>query len=124
MTAYSFILATFSVTLNALAQITLRKAMLSLGTVPPPITEPIAFALAFLRNFFLWGGFACYAVSIVLWLAVLSSNQVSVAYPMIAVGYVIVTALSFLVLGETIPPARLFGIVMICVGVLLVLRAA
>jgi drug/metabolite transporter (DMT)-like permease len=123
MTAFSFVLATFSVSLNALAQIVLRKAMLTLGVLPP-MSEPIAFALIFFRNIYLWGGFACYAVSIVLWLGVLSSNQVSVAYPMIAVGYVIVTALSFLILGETIPPARLLGIAMICVGVLLVVRAA
>ena len=123
MTAYSFILATFSVTLNALAQIVLRKAMLSMGSLPP-IGEPLAFALTLLRNPYLWGGFSCYAVSIVLWLAVLSRNQVSAAYPMVAVGYVIVTALGFLVLGETIPPTRLFGIAMICIGVLLVVRAA
>ena len=123
MTAYSFVLAIFSVTLNALAQIVLRKAMLSVRAIPP-LSEPVAFALAYLKNLYLWTGFSCYAVSIVLWLAVLSTNQVSVAYPMVAVGYVIVTALSFFVLGEAIPVIRLFGIAMICIGVLLVVRAA
>jgi multidrug transporter EmrE-like cation transporter len=123
MTAFSFILAIFSVSLNALAQIVLRKAMLGLNAVPLA-SGPLAFALKYLQNSYLWAGFSCYAVSIVLWLAVLSTNQVSVAYPLVAVGYVIVAALSFLVLGETIPPTRLFGIAMICLGILLVVRAA
>jgi multidrug transporter EmrE-like cation transporter len=123
MNASSFALIVFSVSMNAAAQIALRKAMLTLGTIPP-LGEPLAFLWTFIRNIYLWGGLGCYAISIVLWLAVLSSNQVSVAYPMLSIGYVIAAVLSFLILGETLPPVRLGGIALICVGVILIMRTA
>ena len=36
-----------------------------------------------------WAGMACYAVSIVVWLFVLSRLQVSLAYPFQAAGYIL-----------------------------------
>lgn len=117
----SFVLAVASVSLNALAQIALRKAMLTIGAIPS-LGEPMAFILTFLRNVYLWGGMACYALSIALWLAVLSTTQVTVAYPMLSIGYVIAAVLSFFILGEMIPPFRLAGIALICVGVILISR--
>jgi multidrug transporter EmrE-like cation transporter len=123
MTASSFALIFLSVSMNAGAQIALRKAMLTLGAIPS-ISEPLAFLWTFVRNIYLWGGLSFYAVSILLWLAVLSSNQVSVAYPMLSIGYVIAAAFSFLLLGEAIPPMRLVGIALICAGVVCVSRTA
>jgi len=123
MDLFSFVLAVASVSLNALAQIALRKAMLTIGTIPSP-TDPIAFILTFLRNVYLWGGVACYAFSIALWLAVLSTTQVTVAYPLLSIGYVIAAVLSFFILGEMIPPVRLAGIGLICIGVILISRTA
>jgi drug/metabolite transporter (DMT)-like permease len=67
---------------------------------------------------------ACYAFSIALWLAVLSTTQVTVAYPLLSIGYVIAAVLSFFILGEMIPPVRLAGIALICVGVILISRTA
>jgi multidrug transporter EmrE-like cation transporter len=123
MTASSFALIFLSVSMNAGAQIALRKAMLTLGAIPS-ISEPLAFLWTFVRNVYLWGGLSFYAVSILLWLAVLSSNQVSVAYPMLSIGYVIAALFSFLLLGEAIPPMRLAGIALICAGVVCVSRTA
>ncbi|WP_439406473.1 EamA family transporter [Bradyrhizobium sp. DASA03076] len=119
MTSSSFTLIVFSVSMNALAQVALRKAMLTLGRLPS-ISEPLACLRTFISNVYLWGGLACYFVGILFWLAVLSSNQVSVAYPMLSIGYVIALAFSVLVLGEEIPLARLVGIALICVGVALI----
>ena len=123
MDIFSFVLAVASVSLNALAQIALRKAMLTIGTIPS-LSEPLIFIFTFLRNVYLWGGMACYALSIALWLAVLSTTQVTVAYPMLSIGYVIAAILSFFILGEMIPPVRIAGIALICVGVILISRTA
>ncbi|MCA1510367.1 hypothetical protein I6F31_05135 [Bradyrhizobium sp. NBAIM01] len=122
MTSSSFALIAFSVSFNALAQIALRKAMLTVGPLPC-IGDPLVFIWACMRNIYLWGGLACYAFSVLLWLAVLSGNQVSVAYPLLSIGYVVAILLSFLLLGEAIPLARLVGIALICVGVVLSCRA-
>ena len=123
MSVTTFALIFVSVSLNALAQVVLRQAMLKLGPVPP-ISEPVAFLWTFMRNAYLWGGLGCYATSIGMWLAVLSRAQVSVAYPMLSIGYIIAALLSFFFLGETLSPARICGIALICVGVIFVARTA
>ncbi|UQR61348.1 EamA family transporter [Bradyrhizobium sp. C-145] len=123
MTASSFALIAISVCTNAFAQIALRKAMLTIGRIPS-IGEPKAFAWTLVSNVYLWGGLVCCAISILSWLAVLSMHQVSVAYPMLSIGYVIAAIFGFLILGETIPPARLAGIALICAGVVLIGRTA
>lgn len=123
MSFATFALIVVSVSFNSLAQVVLRKAMVSLGPIPS-WHEPIALALTFIGNIYLWCGVACYVASLGLWLAVLSNTQVSVAYPMLSIGYFIAAALSFLFLGETIGLTRIGGIALICVGVFVVARTA
>ena len=43
---------------------------------------------------------------------------------MLSLGYVVVTAVSVLWLGEVLSPGKVMGIALICVGVVLVSRAA
>jgi multidrug transporter EmrE-like cation transporter len=66
----------------------------------------------------------CYAASIELRLAVLSRVQVSVAYPMLSMGYVIAAVLGVIFLGENVGIARAGEILLICAGVYLVARTA
>jgi drug/metabolite transporter (DMT)-like permease len=119
-----FALIFVSVSLNALAQIVLRKAMLVAGVLPPLMTKPLAFALALASNGWLWAGMACYATSIGLWLSVLSRVQVSVAYPMLSMGYVIAAVLGAIFLGEPVGAARMAGISLVCLGVFFIARTA
>jgi multidrug transporter EmrE-like cation transporter len=121
MRIFGLILA--SVSFNAFAQIVLRKAMLKMGAVPS-FSEPLAVAWALLSNAYLWAGITCYVLSLGLWLAVLSNVQVSIAYPMLSIGYVIAAVLGWFFLGETIGLARSGGILLICAGVVLVSRTA
>jgi multidrug transporter EmrE-like cation transporter len=111
-----------SVSLNAMAQVVLRKAMLA-GPMPP-VSEPVALVLALIGNLWLWAGMVCYALSIGLWLAVLSKAPVSVAYPMLSIGYVIAAVMGVFFLGEAVGAARALGIALICVGVVFVARTA
>lgn len=123
MTPLVFALVLVSVSLNALAQVVLRKAMLAAGSLPP-FSEPVQLGLALIGNVWLWAGMACYALSIGLWLVVLARVQVSAAYPMLSIGYVIAAVLGVAFLGETVGIARMAGIALICLGVVLVARSA
>ena len=118
-----FALIVVSVSLNALAQVALRKAML-LTPLLPGVGEPLHLALALASNVWLWAGMGCYALSIGLWLMVLARVPVSVAYPMLAMGYVLAATVGFYVLNEAVPLARWGGILLICIGVLVVARTA
>lgn len=69
-------------------------------------------------------GFGLYAVASVLWIAVLSRAPLSLAYPMLSLGYVIVLLASAYVFGETIPAVRVAGIAAIVLGLVLVSSSA
>lgn len=63
-----------------------------------------------------WVGLIAYALSSALWLVVLSRVELSVAYPLGSLSYVIVVPVS-LALGETVSPLRWLGVALIVFGV-------
>jgi multidrug transporter EmrE-like cation transporter len=68
-------------------------------------------------------GMACYAVSLVVWIMALSRVPVSIAYPMLSIGYVVNALVAYLWLGEDVNSLRLLGIGVIVVGVFIVARS-
>ncbi len=125
MSAVTWVLILTGVALNAAAQLLLKIA-----------TRPLAhfsdFGMATLRYSIVslgtsvpfWAGMLCYGTSVCVWLAALSKAPVSTAYPMLSLGYVAVAAVSVLWLGETLSPAKVLGIALICAGVVLVSRSS
>jgi drug/metabolite transporter (DMT)-like permease len=69
-------------------------------------------------------GLGLYALGALAWIAVLSRMDLSLAYPFLALNFVLVALVSKFYLGETIPPLRWAGIVVICTGILLVARSS
>ena len=69
-------------------------------------------------------GAALYASSFVLWLAILSRLELSLAYP-IAIGLTLVgtTAAAALLLGEALSASRLLGIGVVFVGMWMITRS-
>jgi multidrug transporter EmrE-like cation transporter len=64
---------------------------------------------------------ACYAVSVLLWLLVLSHVEVGRAYPLQGLGYAFVAIAGWGMLGETLTTSQLIGIGVIGLGAYLVL---
>lgn len=122
MNGATFLLVLFSVSLNAMAQVVLRKAMTAAPL--PPASDVMALSFALVGNLWLWAGMGCYAASIGLWLVVLSRVEVSAAYPMLSIGYVIAAVMGFFFLGESVGVERIAGIALIGAGVMLVARTA
>jgi multidrug transporter EmrE-like cation transporter len=108
-----------SVSLNALAQILLR-----LGARTVTASEPgLAALLASAFQLPVLGGLACYSGSLLLWFYVLGRVEVSFAYPFLSLGFVLVALAGWQWLGEPMPLARVAGIGIIFVGVLVVARS-
>lgn len=113
----------FSVALNASAQLFLRKGMPSVSLVTNQgVLELAQGAIRVVLNPWVFSGLSCYAISIVLWMYVLSKVQVSFAYPFLSVGYVIVVGAAYLFFREPVSVMKLAGIALICAGVVLVAR--
>jgi len=68
-------------------------------------------------------GIGCYAVSLIVWILALSKTPVSVAYPMVSLGFALNALLAWWLLGEAVTPQRMLGIGVIIAGVLLVARS-
>lgn len=117
-------LATVSVSLNALAQIGLRKTMLSVGPLPAFSSDAVRFLGSIGLSPWFLGGMTCYALSIGLWLLVLAKAEVSLAYPLLSIGYLITAAVGYFYLGESVGYLRLIGIALICAGIVFVSQSA
>lgn len=117
----NFFFIFLSVALNCAGQVLMRKAMLDIGEVG---SQPAAHTVMLMvSHAFLWLALFCYSVSVLVWMAVLSKVEVSYAFPLGSIGYVIVAALGYMFLGEQVSPLRLLGIVIICIGVFVVSRS-
>lgn len=77
---------------------------------------------AFLSPFIILGlGF--YAFSAILWVIMLSKLDLSVAYPALSIGYILVLLVSMLFLGEQVSLIRFAGIFLIMLGILFIFRS-
>ena len=120
LTAFAFLMT--GVLLNAGAQLLLKAGTNALGVIS--LTRENWF-----DTFWRMGtqghfviGVACYMVSLVVWIMGLSRVPVSVAYPMLSLGYVINAIAAYYLFGEHIAIAKWLGIGFIILGVWLVAR--
>jgi multidrug transporter EmrE-like cation transporter len=110
--------------LNAAAQLLLKVATRPLAHFSSFGMDTLTGSvLILMKSVPFWAGMICYGASLCVWLAALSKAPVSTAYPMLSLGYVVVAAISALWLGETVSAAKVAGIALICVGVILVSRS-
>lgn len=117
----NIIIILVSVLLNCTAQLLIRKGMLQIGEVGA--VDFIKLLIPMLSNLYLWSAMLCYAVSILLWMVVLSKVEVSFAYPFLSIGYVVAAVIGYYFLGESLSLSRLAGILVICIGVFLISRS-
>ena len=123
MNAVSLALILTGVLLNASAQLLLKAGTNAVGHFEFSAQNvlPVGMKLAFEPH--IAGGVACYVVSLVVWVLGLSRVPVSVAYPMLSIGYVINAIAAWYLFGESLTAQKLLGIGFIILGVVLVTRS-
>jgi multidrug transporter EmrE-like cation transporter len=110
----------FSALTGVAGQTVLKIGVTRAGSTPD---AGIAFLLTAFRSPFVWLGLAFYGLGALSWILVLSRLPLSVAYPFLALNFVLVALSSRLFLGETIPLLRWGGIGLIVIGILLIARS-
>jgi len=123
MNALSFALVLAGVLLNAAAQLLLKAGTNAVGHFEFSAANVVPVGLRLALEPHIAGGVACYVVSLVVWIMALSRVEVSVAYPMLSIGYVINAVAAWYLFGESLTALRLTGIGFIIVGVFLVARS-
>ncbi|MDP1651128.1 MAG: SMR family transporter [Rhodocyclaceae bacterium] len=123
MNAVSLSLILAGVLLNAAAQLLLKAGTNAVGHFEFHLDNvlPVGLKLAFQP--FIVGGMVCYAVSLVVWIMALSRVPVSIAYPLLSIGYVVNAFVAWQWFGEPLATQKLLGIGFIVVGVFLVAKS-
>jgi multidrug transporter EmrE-like cation transporter len=123
MNLIEFSLIMTGVLLNAAGQLLLKAGVRQIGhfDFSPANILPIGLKIA--SSLPIFGGLACYGISVVVWILALSRVEVSIAYPMISIGYVVNAFLAWWLFGEMITAQRIAGITVIIIGVVLVARS-
>ena len=121
LTTFAFIIS--GVLLNACAQLLLKAGTNAIGgAIHLTMSNAFETFVKVVTQLPILGGLACYAISLVVWIIGLSRTDVTIAFPMLSLGYVVSALGAWLFLGEIIPPQRLLAIAVIMVGVALLAR--
>ncbi len=119
MKAFKYILASVILvdTGNLLVKYGLHQTPFKLGS------SIISSYIGIFLNPLIVLGFLATALSSIFWLAALSRSELSYAYPMISIGYIVIALASWLLFGEDLNWTRWLGIFIICGGVFLMSRS-
>jgi drug/metabolite transporter (DMT)-like permease len=104
-----------SVVLTSIGQLFFKKGMMILDQSHPQASLWKLMGFAFLNSQVLLG-FLSFGVGAVLWLAVLAREEVSYAYPLSSLGYIIVLVGSYWLFNEQLSLSRIIGILLLIAG--------
>ena len=126
----NFMLIIFSVVLGVAGQFALKYGVEAASSQPSSrITESldaksmIAFFHSAATNKFVILGFALYLISALSWLIILSRVDLSFAYPLISIGYILIMVLSKYIYHEPLTLLKIVGTLLVCAGVFLLVRS-
>jgi multidrug transporter EmrE-like cation transporter len=123
MTWSTFALILAGVMLNAGAQLLLKAGVTPLGELSVGWATLVPTAGRVLAQWPIIAGLACYVVSVGVWIVGLSRVEVSIAYPMLSLGYVVNAMAAWWLFGEALGPMRWAGMVLILAGVFVMSRS-
>lgn len=109
--------------LGIVGQVMLKQGMSAMGPLSlsaggmPQLVWRIATAPMVIA------GLLIYGLGTFFWLITLSRIELSAAYPFVSLNHVIIFLIAWLVLREQVSPTRAAGVLVICVGMLLVARS-
>ena len=122
MSLQSFLLILTGVLLNAVAQLALKASVRDHGAIELG-SGSLSAAVEVAAEPALWLGLVCYGVSVIVWILALSRVDVSIAYPMLSIGYIVNAFAAWALFGEALTPMRLVGIGIIVLGVFVLARS-
>lgn len=116
MKTYSIWLPVLAAAISASGQLLLKYAMTQVG----PMNFSVAVLLRALAQPYLPLALLIYALALYLWLEVLSKTPLSIAYPVLAITYVLVPLFSYFAFSEQLKPGQFVGMFLILAGIALI----
>jgi drug/metabolite transporter (DMT)-like permease len=105
--------------MGVIGQLSMKKGMNTIGNiVVKDVLSTKIFEILLQKYVFI--GMIFYVLASLLWLVILSQEELSFVYPMISIGYIITAVLSKLFFHESLTLFRFLGILLIFGGVYLI----
>ena len=120
-TAFAFLLT--GILLNAAAQLLLKAGTNVLGVITLNADNWWNTLWRMGTEAHIATGIALYGISVIVWIVGLSRVPVSIAYPMLSIGYIVNAIAAYYLFGESLTMARWLGIGFIVLGVFLVAKS-
>lgn len=122
-----WLLLATSIVCGALGQLFMKAGMQALGALTvffTAVQNGNASAEQWFGLLWVMAGIACYAIAMLVWIYVLGHFELSVAYPLLSLGYILVYlgAVLWPRIGESFTLGKTAGIVLIMLGVALVAK--
>ncbi len=109
-----YLAALISIFLGAFAQYFFK-----LGVKKIKLTFDVNFWHIF-QNYQIWTGLFLYGLSVIIWFYVLSQLELSKAYPLVSIGYVLTLIIGYFWLDEALTLYKIIGIGFIIIGVIFI----
>jgi multidrug transporter EmrE-like cation transporter len=123
MNIVTFILILTGVLLNAAAQLSLKAGTNNLGELTMGNGRVLSMALKIGSDPYIIMGLGCYVISVAVWIFALSRSEVSIAYPMLSIGYIVNAFAAHFLFGENLGFHRILAIGVIGIGVFLLSKS-
>jgi len=115
-----YIVLMINVALGVIGQFLIKQGVMRIGAFD--LNSGMSFFIKAFTAPMVIIGLGVYFVSAVLWIALLSKLPLSVAYPMLSLGYVLVVIFSAVYLHEPLNWSKLLGVLLISGGVFFITR--
>lgn len=112
----------FSITVSSTAHVLLKKGMSQERYAGSDVTSIWDTIFIVATSPWVLIGMVLHVAALVIWLWALSRVDITFAYPFLAVGYVLVSLMAWLWLGEQISLTRFLGMVVIVIGIVILSR--
>jgi multidrug transporter EmrE-like cation transporter len=113
-----------SIVLGIIGQVLLKRGTMTQGEMTLHAHKLWSTIWKIALNPFIISWILFAGLSAFLWIFVVSRFELTFAYPIsLSLSYVLIALLSWWIFGEHLPPARLIGLLVMCVGIFLVYKS-
>jgi drug/metabolite transporter (DMT)-like permease len=109
--------------LGVVGQLLLKQGMLQLGAVQLDAASVPATIWRMATSPYVFGGLLVYGTGTFFWLVFISRVPLSYSYPFISLGIILGLLAAWGIFHESIPSVRWLGMLIVCLGVVLVARS-
>jgi len=115
---YLYVLATVAFTVYG--QLSMKWRLSAAGQLPSGLGRKVLFLLSQFRDYWILTGFAAAILAALCWMAALTKFELSRAYPLTSVSFVLILILSSVLFRESITTFKVIGVLLILAGIVVI----